>query len=101
MNDLNDDQRRVIEAAKTLEGERIEIYAQAVELRIADLLPESFSNFDAEIEDPIEVRMMLGITAKDAQTLNERELRNLVRFFGEEADRCRRERNFLESQDDD
>ena len=62
--DLADGQRRVIAKAKELEVERIEVYAQAVEANCADLLPESFSDFDAQMEDPVEVKMLLSFVSR-------------------------------------
>lgn len=98
--DLTDGQRRVLAQAKKLERQRIEIYAQAVEASCADLLPESFSDFDAQMEDPVEVTMTLALTEKDAERLTDRDCRNLVRFFGEQCDHERAHRAFAEEEDD-
>lgn len=94
---LTDEQRRVLAAAKDLEQQRIEVYARAVEENVADLLPESFSNFDMQMEDPVDVYLTLGLTAKEADRLSDRECRRLVRWFGERADDARVHRSL---QDD-
>ena len=87
MSDLTDKQRDLVAKAKLVEAERIETYAQAVEENIADLMPYSWEDLDGGwAHGPVEICLTLGLTASDADTLDERELRNVIRWIGQRCD---------------
>lgn len=83
MSELSIPEREIVARARQLEQERIEIYARAVEARIADLLPSSWGDLDAAIEDPVEVRITLGLTDNDPDAWSDRECREFVRFMAQ------------------
>ena len=85
-----EENRDLLNAAKDLEAQRIEMVAQAIEKNVFDLLPETWQEMsELPMQHPVEVTLTLGLTQKDADILSERDCRNLIRLFGGLADEKR------------
>lgn len=99
MSDV-EDHRDLLDEARKLEQRRVEITMMACDLRIADLLPETWARMNEwQAEELIPVSFVTGLHAVDGERMTERECRNFVAWVGQMADQ-RRRRDPIEESDE-
>lgn len=84
-------ERELIDEARRLEERRLDLLAQALDLRIMDLMPPAWGGMDVgpDRHEPVEVTFTLGLTRADVRLMRARELRELALFIADATDERR------------
>lgn len=89
---ITDDERALINRAKDIERQRVEVTALAIEARVANLLPAPWAEliaYNEENEVLVEVCFQTGIDHNEVDTWTDRECRDFCEWIAHLAEATR------------